>query len=672
MARRYRFDDIEVDLQGFRLLKAGKPIAIEPKALNLLIFLVENRGRLIGRRELIDTVWNGAFVTDHVLNRAIGQLRRQLADDPKGPRYVETVPTLGYRFIANVETETAEAEGAPSKADGTSNPPHASDPATQQDGLPESSDQFASTASNQIQGRRPVNETNPAPPILIPPRLGRRTPIAAGIVLASIVSIVALWIVIRPHLPGARSIQSLAVLPLENLSGDASQQYLADGMTDQLITSLGQIGALRVISQTTAMQYKNVHKPLQQIAKELNVDAVVEGSVLRSGDKIRIVAQLVDAPTEKQLWAHNYEGDMRDVLGLQNQAARAVAEQIRIKLTSREQTQLADAQDVDSRAYEALLKGNYFFRQNSPETSRKSLQYFQQAVAIDPKLARAYVGIARAYNFLGEGAVPAGEATAAADSAVAKALQLQPDLSEAYAERAWTLLFYHWDFPGAERDFRHALELNPGSSDAREGYGTYLVAMGQFNDGLEQLKKARDLDPLSPFLLTDYCIMLNYARRYGDALLQCQAALELDPNFQWGLWNTADAYLDRGEYTKGNQLLAKGGDCDAACLDMADEIHGAPGKSGAFDAWLKTQKEPYEYFLLASAYAGLGRKDQAFASLEKAYQQRSDIHAMTFTSVDRHFDSLRSDPRFDAFLRHAGLPPQPHTKFAQPDRTSKN
>ncbi len=349
-------------------------------------------------------------------------------------------------------------------------------------------------------------------------------------------------------------------------------------MTNQLITSLGQIGALRVISQTTAMQYKNIHKPLQQIAKELNVDAVVEGSVLRSGDKIRIVAQLVDAPTEKQLWSHSYEGDMRDVLGLQNQVASAVAEQIRIKLTSREQTQLADAQDVDPRAYEALLKGNYFFRQNSPETSQKSLQYFQQAVEIDPKLAPAYVGIARAYNFLGEGTVPAGEATAAADSAVAKALQLQPDLSEAYAERAWTLLFYHWDFPGAERDFRHALDLNPGSSDAHEGYGAYLVVMGQFDDGLQQLKKARDLDPLSPFLLTDYCAMLNYAGRHREALPQCLAALELDSNFQWGLANTADTYLDQGEYAKGNQLLARTGDCDAACVDMADEIHGAPGK----------------------------------------------------------------------------------------------
>ena len=502
--------------------------------------------------------------------------------------------------------------------------------------------------------------------------------IAVGIALLLIVSMLALWIPHRqPRAPGARPIQSLAVLPLQNLSGDASQQYLADGMTDELITSLGQIGSLRVISLTTAMQYKDAHKSLQQIARELNADAIVEGSVLRSGDRIRIAAHLVDASVEKQLWAHNYEGDMRDTLGLQNQVASAVADQIRVKLTVKEQAQLKDAKNVDPRAYDALLKGNYFFRQNSPETLEKSLQYFQQAVALDPTLARAYVGIARCYNFLGQGPVlghgivPAGEATAASDSAVAEALRLQPDLSEAYAERAWTLLFYHWDFPGTERDFRHALELNPGSADAHEGYGTYQVVMGRFDEGLAQMREAGDLNPLSPFFLKDYCTQLNYARRYDEAVTQCLAALELDPNLKWGLSHLADTYLQKGEYAKAHELLARLGDCDRACMAMEDEVHGAPGRRGAFDAWLKTQKAPNAFFL-AQAYAGLGRKDEAFAALEKAYEQHANPHNMTFTSVDAHFDSLRSDPRFDLFLRHSGLPPQPHNGPAQPAQTPGN
>ena len=487
---------------------------------------------------------------------------------------------------------------------------------------------------------------------------------AAGIcVLAALGIALFLWRGQRRS--SAQPVRSLAVLPLENLSGDPNQDYLADGMTDELITSLGQIGSLRVISQTTSRQYKNAKKPLPQIARELNVEAVVEGSVVRSGERVRIAAQVVEAPTEKQLWAHSYEGDMRNVLGLQSEVASAVAEQIRIKLTPREQTQVAGARDVDPRAYEALLKGNYLFRQNSPETTHKSLQYFLQAVKLDPTLARAYVGIARCYNFLGQGEVPPGEATAASDSAVAKALQLQPDLGEAYAERGWTLLFYHWDFPGAERDFRHAIELNPGSADAHEGFGSYQVAMGQFDEGLQQMRKARDLDPLSPFLLTDYCMMLTLARRYDEAESQCLSALELDPNFQWGLDHTADLYLDRGEYAKALPFLVRQG-CDAACIAMSDELHGAPGKSGAFDSWLKKQKMKPDAFFLAQAYAGLGRKDLAFAALEKAYEERSDPHGMTWTAVDPHFDRLRSDPRFDAFLRRSGLPPQPPGGFTQP------
>ncbi len=459
---------------------------------------------------MIDAVWNGAFVTDHVLNRAIGQLRRQLADDPKEPRYVETVPTLGYRFIADVEADTAEADPTPLRADSVSSPRPPSDETI------------------------PVPDTRPIQtPVPIHPRRGMG--IAAGIALVLILAIVTFWAVRRrSHASGTRPIQSLAVLPLDNLSGDASQQYLADGMTEELITSLGRISSLRVISQTTAMQYKGAHKPLPQIARELNVDAIVEGSVLRSGDKIRIAAQLVEAPAEKQLWAQTYEGDMHDVLGLQNQVASAVAEQIRIKLTPMERTQLADGQNVNPAAYEALLKGNYFFRQVSPETTRKSLQYFQQAVKLDPKFARAYVGIARTYNFLGQGEVPVGEATAAADSATAKALELQPDLDEAYAERGWTLLFYHWDFPGAARDFRHALELNPGSEDAHEGYGDYLVVTGQFDDGLKELKKARDLDPLSPFLSTDYCMHVELCAPLRGGRGTVPVCPGAGPQFQMG------------------------------------------------------------------------------------------------------------------------------------------
>ena len=642
MARIYRFDDVEIDLQGFRLLKAGKPVAVEPKALNLLVFLVQNSGRMVGRRELIETVWDGAFVTDHVLNRAIGQLRKLLADDPKEPRYIETVPTLGYRFIASVESEGSEIAASPSTTEqGIPNPGGA--PASTSRGLPHAGG-ISAHASRK-----------------------RRWAIAvAATALMLVVCVAAAWVLgYRPHRLGRSSIRSLAVLPLENLSGDASQNYLADGMTGELITSLGQIGELRVISQTTAMQYKNAHKSLPQIARELNVDAVVDGSVQRAGDRLRVVAQLVDAADDKQLWAQTYDGNLSDVLGLENQVSTAVADQIRVKLTSTEQTQLANSQTVNPQAYEAFQKGEFYFEVNSTASAQTSLNYFQRAVALDPNFARAWVGIGRSYNFLGEEAVTYSQALNGADAAIAKALQLQPNLAEAYAERGWTELYYHWDFPGVERDFRHALDLDPNSADAHEGLADYFTEMGRFDDGILEYKRALELDPSSPMIFADYCLTLYFQRRYDEAAAECSQALQVDPNYQFALFTASEVDYSKRDFEMAHKMWHRLGVDDPDLLAMLDEVNGAPGKKGAFDHWINEQKEPPDPFYLALMYAGLGRKDQAFDSLEKAFAQRLHPHALTWLPMDPRVDSLRSDPRFDALLRRFGLPPQPAALLAQ-------
>jgi TolB-like protein/Tfp pilus assembly protein PilF len=500
-------------------------------------------------------------------------------------------------------------------------------------------------------------------------RLPRPTlPIVGFALLVVVVGVVVFWIESKSrgsHASSSVSIHSLAVLPLENLSGDASQEYLADGMTDELITGLGQISALRVISRTSAMQYKNAHKSLPQIAKELNVDAVVEGSVVRSGDRIRIAAQLIEALADKQVWASSFEGNMQDIFGLQNQVAGAVAEQIRIKLTAREQTELTDTRPVNPQAYEAFLKG-HFFEQNTPETLRKSIQFYKQAVQLDPNFARAHVGIARSTNYLANwGAIPRGEAAATSDAEIAKALELEPDLGEAYAERGWTRMLFHWDFPGAERDFHRALELDPGSPDTHSGLSAYAGIMGRSDESLQEIRRAMQLDPLSLEVNTDYCRSLEAARRFDDAIAQCKATLELDPNFKYALYYLGEYYERKRDYLEAHKIWERYGGCDASCIAMKDEIHGAPGVAGAFDAWLKAQKQQPDAFFLAQAYAGLGRKDQAFAWLEKAYEQRSGGDDLTFLPVDSGFDPLRSDPRFDAFLRRVGLPPQPNFGASQ-------
>ncbi len=648
MTLRYRFDDVQIDLRSFRLLKAGKVTPVEPKALNLLIFLVKNRGRLVERRELIDAVWGDAFVTDHVLNYSIGQLRKGLADDAKNPKYIETVPTLGYRFIAHVEAEPPEtADDAPLPSQLERIPQKAP---TGQQGSAESS---SAPVNGEIASEHPS-------------LLGRYAAVLLVVTLLAVVSSFVLWFERHGSLASrGATIRSLAVLPLENLSGDPSQEYLADGMTDELITGLGQISALRVISQTTAMQYKNAKKSLLQIATELNVDAVVEGSVVRSGDRIRIAAQLISAPADKQLWAHSYEGDLKDALALENQVSSAVAEQIRIALTPNEKMQLAGTRQVNPRAYEAFLKGDFFEQSLKLGSTQKALQSYQQSAQLDPNFAPAYVGIARSYNFLvDEEILPIGEGTADADIAIAKALEVDPGLGVAYAGRAYNLLRFHWDFPGAERDFRHALELDPNASSAHWGLGNYFVLLGRFDEGMQELSRAEDLDPLSVSLKANYCEMLRLARRLDQAIAKCNAALELAPDYPLTLETIGEVYEEKREYSEAHKFWSKAGD-NATTIGVWDEIHVVPGVKGTFDAWLKKQKGPQNALFLSVSYANLGRKDQAFEWLEKAYEQRSGIPDMINMPVEPAFDVLRSDPRFDAFLRRVGLPPQPSVHLIQ-------
>ncbi len=533
----YRFDDVQIDLPGFRLLKDGQALPVEPKALNLLIFLVQNGGRLIGRRELIDAVWGDAFVTDQVLNRAVGQLRKLLHDDSKQPRYIETVPTLGYRFIADVAVEEVQAPATSSRAAMPGKPmvEPAASAGAQPDGATVEAAAGVSAATSS--------------------RTTKLSAVLLALAALIIVGVIALWMKERASRSSnvAASIRSLAVLPLDNLLGDPSQQYLVDGMTVELITGLAQIRALRVISQTTAMQYKDAHKPLPQIAKELNVDAVIEGSVMRSNDQIRISAQLVDAPDD----------------------------------------------------------------------------------------------------------IEAGGAISGADAAIAKALELEPELGAAYEERAWTLYKFRWDFQSAEAGFRRALELEPGAPSAHDGLAHALMVQGRFDDALGEIKSAKERDPLSLIVNTDYCQILRFARQYDRALTVCEATLKLAPDYSFALFITGELDESKGDYEEAHKLWLKQG-CDAPCSAAIDEIYGAPGVAGAFDAWLKRQKHPQEAFFPARAYAGLHRKDQAFAWLEKAYELHSEVSAMAFLGIEPDFDSLRSDPRFDAFLRHVGLPPQPH------------
>jgi TolB-like protein/tetratricopeptide (TPR) repeat protein len=457
------------------------------------------------------------------------------------------------------------------------------------------------------------------------------------------------------------AIHSVAVLPLENLSGDKEQEYFADGMTDELITELGKIGALRVISRTSVMQYKAMRQPLSDIASKLNVDAVVEGTVLRSGDRVRITTQLVRAATEMHLWAESYEGDLNDVLTLQRNVARDVAREIRIKLTPQEQMILAAAHPVNPKAQVAYLKGLFFLNKRSPVALDKSLEFFDQAIELDPAYAQAYAGLSDTHIYLGIiGLVPPREAFPKAKTAAMKALELDETLADAYAALGQVSKQYEWDWAKAETMYKRALELNPSSWLARGWYAGLLSTIGRFEQSIKLDMEARDLDPISANSGTFLGRDLYRARRYDEAIRACQEALELDPDHLLALRFQAQSLEQNHQFPEAIAKLKRAvslsdGPIYRGQLAHAYALAGNRAKALEILEQLKTlSKEKYVVPVdIAIIYTGLGDQNSAFQWLEKAYQERT---ARITELSEAHFDGLRSDPRFPDLMKRIGLP----------------
>ena len=429
-----RFGTYEVSFQSGDVRKSGLRIRVQQQPMKLLEILLEHPGEIVTREELRSRVWpNESFGDfDQALNISIGKLRSALGDSAENPRFIETLPKRGYRFIADVSVIDADAR--PRRQE-----PLSGDLPTTDPGLK------IKDVGSAVAPKRRLWPT--------------RSFIAAlALIIIITLSILSVWR-LRSRAPASTGIRSIAVLPLENLSGDASQSYFADGMTDELITDLAQISALRVISRTSVMVYKGARKPLPQIARELNVDAVVEGTVLRSGDQVRITAQLIEAATDKHLWSQSYEGELRDTLALQNRVASAIADQIRINLTPQEQAALKNVKVVNPDAYESYLKGRYFWNKRTADGLKVALAYFKQAIEEDPKYAQAYSGLADTYALLGDwqyAVMTPKEAFPKAKAAAIKALELDNTLGEAHNSLAFVLDGFDWDFDSAGKEFQRA------------------------------------------------------------------------------------------------------------------------------------------------------------------------------------------------------------------------
>lgn len=484
--------------------------------------------------------------------------------------------------------------------------------------------------------------------------------VLAGLLVAILVFLALLNVAglrdrLRGNAAAVTPIRSLAVLPLENMSKDPEQEYFADGITEELTTELAQISTFKVISRTSVMRFKGTRTPLSQIARELHVDAVVEGSVMRSGQRVRVTAQLIDASTDRHLWAHSYERDLRDVLTLQAEVAGAIVNEVNGKLTPQQRTRVTTPRPANPEAYVAYLKSRYFLHnQRSEEGARKSLEYSLQAVRMDPDWALAYSGLAHSYVSAALlDTLPPKGAMPEAKSAAQKALQLDPDIAEAHVALANVLTMFDFNYASGEREFKRAIELSPSSSDAHRAYASYLANVGRADEAISEVTLARQLDPMSFWVSRDVGRVLYESGRYDEALKALQEASEMNPNSQvlynWLSWT----YDKKGMIPESIETDLKDEAANGASREMLSTLRKAFEKSGQ-KAYLKKKLETArDTYTLAQVNARLGNRDEAFRWLEKAYDERSGW--ITKLKVDPELESLHSDPRFQDLLRRIGL-----------------
>jgi TolB-like protein/DNA-binding winged helix-turn-helix (wHTH) protein/Flp pilus assembly protein TadD len=644
--RSVRFGVFEIDLHAGELRKKGIRMKLQGQPFLLLITLLKQRGELVTREELRRTLWPGdTFIDfDHSLGTGINKLREVLGDSAANPRFIETLPRKGYRFIAPIEAVGASED-----------PPVVSESPPAEQAL---TTRVAVGAGDHNQ----VDQVD-LPKKAAPGERQRWQPAwkIACLALLLLSAIFIIWILHSGTYPPP-SIRSLAVLPLENLSGDASQDYFSDGMTDELITELGQFNELLVISRTSAMIYKGARKPLPQIARELNVDAVVEGTVLRSGSRVRITAQLILASADKHLWAQSYDGELSDILALQNKVARSIAEQIRIKLNPKKQTELNHVRAVNAEAHEAYLKGRYFWNKRTGEGLKKAIDYFNEAIEKDPSYAQAYAGLADSYALMGDweyGVLPPTEAFPKAKAAATKALTLDNTLGEAHTSLAFVLDLFDWDWGAAEREYAQAVELSPSYATAHQWYAWHLIVLGRNSEAIAEIKRAESLDPLSLIISADMADVLLIARRLDESIQQSRKTMEMDPRFAIAHYQLGQAFVQKHMYSEGIAELQKaigfsgGSRTFRSNLAYAYAISGR--RSEALDILNDLKSRSNNGFSHASEialiYVGLGENDQAMIWLEKAYGERFNPSVL----LRPCFDSLRSSPAFQDLLRRIGL-----------------
>lgn len=562
-----RFGEFEVDLRAGELRKGDAKVKLQKQPFQVLEILLERVGEVVSREELRQRIWPAdTFVDfDQGLSNTIRRLREALTDSAEKPRFVETIPRRGYRFIGSVGQ------------------------------------------SGQI--------------------------------------------------------ASIAVLPLDDLSSVPGQEFFADGLTEALITSLTKISALRVASRTSSMRYKGLRKSLREIATELQVDVVLEGTVIRSGERARISVQLVDGVTDKHLWAESYERSLGDLLLLQSEVARTIASEINIELTPHEQSQLIEERHVVPAAYEAYLKGRYYWNLRTVAGIAKAAECFKEAILLDPHYAGAHAGLADSYVILGYwGFAPPDECAGRAKAVALKAIEIDKTLAEPHASLAFAALHYDQDFLTAEKEFLRSIQINPRYATARQWYGLYLAMAGRWTDASAQFRQALQLDPVSPIIHVAFAAMHVWSRQWDMAIEESQRALDLDPDFLQGLWMLGWTHILKGMHELGIRELERGAELSGGAVLFKFALAYAYAIAGREVEAQKLKRELEELsrqryvmpYWLATIHAGLDERDEALRCLEHAQRERSPW--VLFLKVQPWFDNLRPDPRFQELLRRMNFP----------------
>ena len=628
------FGEFALDLRTGELRRNGAILRLQPQPAKVLTILVSRAGQVVTRQELTEQVWGSDTYVDfeHGLNYAIQQIRSVLEDDPKGPRFLETVPKRGYRFIAQL-IRPAQPREAP-----------------------------VSESSESLNQRQREPRT--------------RFIYLATLALLAIIGALS-WAYLHSGWPAnarASRVRSLAVLPLRNLSNDPGQEYFSDGMTDELITDLAKSEGLRVISHTSVERYKGTKLSLPEIARQLGgVYAVVEGTVLRSGDRVRIAAQLIDGHTDQHLWADSYERDVRDILALQDDVARDIASKVAIKLKPSQQERLWTARGVVPQAHDAYLKALFDASKLTPEGLRSGISRFEEAIQLDAKYAPAYAGKAEAYGWAAALSIlPPADVLPKARLAANEALELDDTLSQAHHSLAWVNYALDWDFTSAEAQFKRAVDLNANDVTAHLWYGMFLAQRGRIDESMREMKRARQLDPLSLMVNALAATPLLEARQYDAAIAQANKVLVMDPANGVGHWFLLTAYERKGDFAKAidereEQAILWGQSPENAARQIAPlrKAYATYGAKGYWQSRLdsfgpESEQRKADPYQLAVVLARVGNKDRALSYLERSYGARS-TELLYWLQGEPAFESMRTDPRFQDILRHVGAKFVPNT-----------